>query len=705
MSFDINHLYKLLPAFYRIRDLEGVDPSLPEEQQHGPLKDLLAVVADQLGVLEENLAQLYDDQFIETAAEWAVPYIGELVATRGLAEFPGAPFSQRAEVANTIMYRRRKGTAAILEQLAQDITGWDALAVEYFQLLATTQYLNHLRLQNISFTGLRSWELLEYINTPFDKTARTADVRRIESNRGKYNIPGIGIHLWRIQAFAATHAPAYRHDDRRFSFNALGRDTPLYNRHLPETDVAELAGRQHVSMPLSRRVAGEYLETYYGKEKSILIFRDDVPVIPGTFSSPATALSDIISICNLSDIKDSSGNVTGWMNMPSVKIAIDPVLGRIAFPAPVPVNVNIYTNYFYGFSAEMGGGEYNRVATFTPELEKIQLIHVPGGMTSINDALQALALTGGVLELEENEYYIETPVIRVAAGKHIEIRAADSKRAVWVLDGDLNVSGDADAAVTFNGILFSGGCIRVPAATATGLENELGTLTLQHCTLLPGSSPVIKSSPAAPDQPRLIMEAAVTAVVISNSICGAVRVREDAHAAIDNSIIDAGAEEGVAYAASDGTATGAPLVIKNSTVVGKVNTMMMELAANTIFYSGLAPDDTWLAPVTTERLQEGCVRFSYIPPGSRIPRPYHCQPERAEDAAHIKPVFTSLDYADAGYGQLSGYCAPVIRNGADDESEMGAFHNLYQPQREANLRRRLNEYLRFGMEAGIYYAS
>jgi hypothetical protein len=36
---------------------------------------------------------------------------------------------------------------------------------------------------------------------------------------------------------------------------------------------------------------------------------------------------------------------------------------------------------------------------------------------------------------------------------------------------------------------------------------------------------------------------------------------------------------------------------------------------------------------------------------------------------------------------------------------MGAFHNLYQPRREANLRAALGEYLRFGLEAGIFNAS
>ena len=36
---------------------------------------------------------------------------------------------------------------------------------------------------------------------------------------------------------------------------------------------------------------------------------------------------------------------------------------------------------------------------------------------------------------------------------------------------------------------------------------------------------------------------------------------------------------------------------------------------------------------------------------------------------------------------------------------MGVLHDLFQAQREINLRVRLNEYLRFGLEAGIVFAS
>ena len=56
------------------------------------------------------------------------------------------------------------------------------------------------------------------------------------------------------------------------------------------------------------------------------------------------------------------------------------------------------------------------------------------------------------------------------------------------------------------------------------------------------------------------------------------------------------------------------------------------------------------------------------------------------------------------YGQLA-HCAVEIRTGAEDEAEIGAFHTLYQPQRETNLRVRLEEYLRFGLEAGIFYVT
>ena len=262
MKVDVTPIYNLLPAIYRIRDAELGEP----------LKAFLSVIAEQVAVLDENLAQSYDDLFIETCAPWVVPYIGDLIGYRTIKGIPAKISSPRAEVANTIAYRRRKGTASMLEQLARDVTGWDARVVEFFQLLATTQYMNHLRAKNLYAPDLRQWEPLERLGTAFETTAHTLEVRRIASGRGKYNIPNIGIFLWRLHAYSLTDSPAAKLDDRRYFFSPLGNNTPLFNSPETEEEITHLATPQNVPMPISRRVLDAYLDTYYGKETGKSIF-------------------------------------------------------------------------------------------------------------------------------------------------------------------------------------------------------------------------------------------------------------------------------------------------------------------------------------------------------------------------------------------------------------------------------------------------
>jgi len=62
-------LYDLLPLVYRERDAD-----------HGyVLRALLGIIDEQVVVLERDLERLYDNWFIETCEDWAVPYIGELI--------------------------------------------------------------------------------------------------------------------------------------------------------------------------------------------------------------------------------------------------------------------------------------------------------------------------------------------------------------------------------------------------------------------------------------------------------------------------------------------------------------------------------------------------------------------------------------------------------------------------------------------------
>ena len=697
MSFDADRLYDLLPAVYRIRDQERGEP----------LKALLSVIVGQVAILEEDLAQLYDDQFIETCAPWVVPYIGELIGITGLPGTGGQIVTPRAEVAHTIGYRRRKGTAAVLEQLARDVTGWPARAVEFFQILATTQYLNHLRPENQSSISVRDATRLEYLGGPFEHLegaadlTHTVDVRRIARGRGRYNIPNVGLFLWRLRAYSATGSPAVpaaNGDKRHFYFSPLGNDTQVFNFPATEAEITHLAEPVNVPDRISRRVLDANLDDYYGEGKSILLNVAGEDVIPDPNDS-SQKLSDFVVVCDLTD----------WAHDQSQKIAIDPVLGRVVFPADLDAPPLV--TFHYGFSANMGGGEYDRVASFDAQLRPDQLnfaaIQVkrvanthPEQFRSIQAALDDLASGPAVIEITDSGRYEETLSID-ATNRRIELRAADQRRPSVVLGGTLQIAGGDEDTLTINGLLITGG-------GGLNVSGDLGRVTLRHCTLVPGLTLATDGTPMNPSAPSLTVASKSTTVEIDHSITGGVRAVPEARVRVFHSIIDATGIAGVAYADVDGESAGGILHIENSTVIGKVRTVLLEMASNTIFMSDrVASDDTtkWPAAVSAVRRQEGCARFSFLPAGALVPRRYRCQPESDADADRVRPIFASLRYGDPGYCQLRPDCPAEIRRGADDESVMGAFHDLFEPQREAHLRARLDEYLRFGLEAGISYAT
>ena len=97
---------------------------------------------------------------------------------------------------------------------------------------------------------------MDFGSTPFDKLAHTVKVRRIASRRGKYNIPNIGIFLWRLNNYLITNGPAFKVDDRRYLFDALGKDIQLYNKPETEDEITHLAEPINVPMPYHSPGAG-----------------------------------------------------------------------------------------------------------------------------------------------------------------------------------------------------------------------------------------------------------------------------------------------------------------------------------------------------------------------------------------------------------------------------------------------------------------
>ncbi len=779
-----DRLYALLPAYLRVRDAgEGQ-----------PLRALMRVFEREYDILDADIDQLYRNTFIETCDEWVVPYIGDLLGVRPLATYGTGDFSLRAYVANTLAYRRAKGTAAVLEQLARDITGWNARVVEFFERLTWTQNLNHPRPDSHHTVDLRAAGQAEQVGSPFERATHTVGVRPIRTGRGRYNIMNVGIFLWRLQSYPLSFTvsaetgylggvsprAAPGADPGRYFFNPLGADAPLFNRAQSEALLAHIAEEANVPGPLRRRPLHEdlnalrtdpaHVSLYFGTQPVLRVRLDGVPV-------PAARLR----CCTLDDQDDGAGGIAwphpadpGW-------VLFDPVLGRFSVH-PADADNAAEVTYAYGFPQDLGGGPYDRrdsVGRWLPRLvgdggdpaepplwqigvSRRSEDHTPAGeqdqaiVGSLAEALErwqarAAPDARGIIAILDNATYDEpltTDATRIdlPSGSRLAIVAAgwpaeDAGGGAIVrtpgrlvpqdrrphLLSDLRVRGTAAAQsdageLILDGLLIEGGL--------TVMAGDLGALTVAECTLGAAAGgltagPEVAGEVAAirvladptPAGAENRFDNARLRLFIDRAICGRIDVPHvSGPIAVADSILGedrlAGEEAAALTGAPVLTAPLTDLTVQRSTVFGTVTGRTLD--ADSCLFSGI---------VTIARRQEGCVRLSYLPPGSHTPRHYRCQPdlalaaaaeeagaslptaERAAIAARLRPLFTSTRYGHPAFAQLGGRCPAAIREGGEADSEMGAYNAHRQAQREANLIAALDEYLRFGLEAGLIYVT
>jgi hypothetical protein len=753
-------LYRLLPAFLRNRDLE----------QGEPLRALLAVVEGELERIEADTAVLYDNWFIETCDEWVVPYIGDLLGVRPIRPVKSAGVSARAYVANTIAYRRRKGTAVVLEQLARDTTGWPARAAEFFLRLATTQHMNHVRVAPPATPGIRNAAIAELAGGAFDPFAHTLEVRNV-ARGGRFNIPNVGIFLWRLRSYAVgagdpgDESPDFvsaRDQGSWWTIHPAGLDSPLFNVPRTESTITHLAEESNVPGELRRLALHAELERLrQGVADPPQVFMTAGDPMLRVFarlsgeSVPVEVRREDIYLCEIPDEVELASPVPR-------ALALDPSRGRIAFPVALDVE-DVWVQSSYGFSGDLGGGPYDRSAAVRAASQSFALDLAPaagGGFSdpgvwqagvshlltddgsgtlygSLRDAVAAWNLVApgrtGVIVLMDSlsddasaggagplEIDIgERSQLLIVAGEwplepipgapsgvrrvpgHFEARQVRAHVA-----GDLSIRGNAAAdsdnagACFLNGLMLEGELIVAPG--------NLAQLALAHCTVVPGRGAVVVTDGG---NERLH-------VAVDHSICGAIIV-PGAIRSLEITDSITGGDSGSPDFSVDARAT--PLSTWRSSFFGGVTSLT--LSASDCIFAGF---------VEALRRQTGCVRFSYVLPGSHVPRRYRCQPDleaatridalrramapavptaaaeaaiRAEVAAIVRPLFVSRRYGDPTFGQLELRCSTQIRAGAESGAEMGAFEFLKQPQREANLRDALAEYLRFGLEARLIYVT
>lgn len=720
MTRQPDHLADLLPQWHRLRDAE----------QGEPLRALLAVIAEQSDRIRTQVEQGYDDWFVETADEWALPYLGDLVGHRPVPGYErvlssGSPngladasrrrlaeaLSPRRDVAATVANRRRKGTLPLLEELAEGIAGWPSRAVELSRQLAhhqpvrlygaATPAADVRRAGRGRFADLRDGAQLDLAASPFGSLARTADVRRADSRhrQGGHTPAGVGLYVWRLRPYSVTRAPAYCIDRARnlFTFSVLGNDTPLVTRPEPEPHAAHIATMDNLPDAIGRRRLADRLADYYGPGKSFTVWRDgqDEPV----------PMENIV-VADLSD----------WRYRPRRgQIAIDPELGRMAFGSRSAPRQGVWVTYHYAFSDESGGGEYVRDRPQTPGATVYRVGHGEAHQRIMDAYAQWREDRGngscpgeGIIELTHSGTWQEQLDFDLEPGDRLQLRAAESTRPVvrlldWYSNRPdaLNIrAAEGDCApgeeprVVLDGLLVTGRGIHV-----TG---PVGAVVLRHCTLIPGWSLEEDCRPHSPQEASLVLESTSACVEIDRSILGTIEVVGDEVGTdplplhLRDSILDATGHDREALSAPDCRHAHAVLHVHRTTVIGEVHTHAVQIAENSIF----------TGPVNVARRQVGCMRFSYVPHGSRTPRRFRCVPDRERPGTRmLRPVFTSERYGTPAYAQLAAGCPDAIGRGADDGGELGAFHDLYQPQRTDSLRARLAEYTPAGTDAGIFFVT
>ncbi|MFE5003767.1 hypothetical protein ACFVAQ_03020 [Streptomyces sp. NPDC057651] len=705
-----DQVYALLPAVHRRLDA-----------QHGSkLYELLVVIAAQARVVQDDIEQLYDNWFIETCEDWVVPYIGDLVGYRML---PGttaalsdnaspahgllAAAAPRREVANTVANRRRKGTLALLEDLATDVADWPGRAVECRRLLAVTQPIRRYttedhdarrRLRRGGLVDLRRIDTLDRIDGPFDELAHTVEVPRADSARrvGRYNIPGVSLHVWRLRAHPVTMAPALCVDRARscYTFSVLGHDTELFTKPVPEPSACHVADEMNVPAPIRRRALTERLYDYYGPRKSVCVWTGPHPdrdVVP---------LDHIVS----ADLSD-------WGYSPRAgQVALDPVLGRIRFPEQTDLEWGVRVTYHHGFSNDFGGGAYPRPDNTVGSTAARFRVGPGEEHRRITDAIerwrsQRPRSPEAIIEIAGNDVHRDVESILLEPGDRLTLRADDGSRPVLALSDRtengpaslrINGTGPRDESlprIVLDGLMVTGGSIQV--------SGKVGQLVVRHCTFVPGWGLGVRGLPRSPEEASLELIDTPVCVEVEHSILGTVVVSRDEAAAepnrifLSDSVLDATHPELAALAGPDGRYAHALLTARRATVIGSVRTRAVDLVENCLLNG-----DVQIAQRT-----KGRVRFCWLPPSSRTPRRLYCQPEHSGDPDRVTLKFASTRYGTPDYVQLADTCAEEIWRGADDGSEPGALHDLFRPQRQDNLSARLAEYAPAGCNAGVFFAT
>ena len=689
-AYHQDKLWKLLPGLYRTLDL-------PDGS--GPLREMLDRIGAGFADLRRGIDRLADNQSIETCDDWVIPYIGDLLATRLVSCLDAR--AQRLDVAKTIYYRRRSGTLGLLEELAADITGRDARAVEFFRRLGRTRHQFDPAIGPVptyhpglapgsaviealagatsgtpagGFADLRNDYAAHASAGAFDEYAHTADLRRGVQSAGWHNIPHLGVFVWWLYAFPIQAA------------------TPVSNGASPPCFAFDPSGRRIPLFARSNRIA----------DTAITGFGEDW-IAPDEWSLPVpvreplwAAYPDRLYPASYSvDLAGGSAPTP----RPRADVRIHPEVGTFSFTDPTDTTKPV-VDYHFGFSSRIGAGGFDERVLEVLDLPAISA-SVNGG-SGLDAALSAIAGTATV-EIADSLTYpgiaanltLPVPPAAPAVGL-VAVRARNQARPVirWAGGGATWTITGQGGSLVLQGFWIQGADVV--------LAGSFDSVQLRMTTLDPGTSgtggaffdKAIDGMELKPT--TLWIEGKVQDLVLERCITGPIRARGQGFVerlSASDSVIQAIATHTPTAANPPDPAiegTSGEVALARCTVLGPMG--VHKLSASECILDEVA---------TVEDTQHGCVRFSAYAQGSVLHAPY-----RSVKVPSHGPLFRSRRFGLPDYARLrrradAAIITPekgdTIIGGARNESEMGAFGLENIPLRKRGLAAKYEEYAPLGI--------
>lgn len=771
-----DRLFDLLPAHIRATDAAAGYPLLA----------LLQILAGGFTEVDAEIDTLYDGMFAETAPEAMLADLAALIAAEPLQPLPdGTGQSMRAYIANTLRYRRGKGTARVLEALASDAGGFGAAAVEYYARLARLAHMADVRPDRPALAGPVAGGTAAATVTAFDRLARLVDVRSIARAGGRHHVPNVGVHLlrpvapefagpteagpfsdadlagvppaqpWRIggqvragyfQLAPVAGEPLRLFNPDRRSQDAEGRvvESDLADRlrrlplHLETEELRQsaLEGRaaqldespwfddlaRPFAIYLGRTVSGAMRYTRVPPAQILIANLDDPPADP-TIRTAATRAHRWFTDGATAPVQHDATS--------PIACGFDPVTGRLIAAEGTAVEA-VRIAHAAGTGRETGAGPHDRNDADVP----FELIDspqgsilvwlvgasddpVPAGVSVAATLGDALTAWNGQDRSDKRGFIILRSCGRaggvglsakLVAGSELHIVAArwvspqvrpdvavDTARLGYLVRQARQFAIDAplkiDAQAAGGGRLVLDGLI-----LTAGLAIEDGgvaDLVIRHCTLrAPGATALRSLGPLAGGRVE-IADSITGPLVLDGSEGGQLVVRDSIVAA-----------DGAAGAVID--ADGIDADWRNLTLIGSAGVKSIE-ATNCLF----------MGPVTAQRTQAGCMRYSWVAQDSALPRRFRCQPDLALAAAAerkgdtltdaektpvrlgVQPTLLDTALCEPTLAMLHPMTGDAIARGGEGESEIGAFSRAATALRMGNVRSLFDDYLPFGNEAGL----